>query len=65
MQPVAAFGQDLKGVLRAIYQICGLNAFNRYNFDEQVPNRLYAYNNRISGMRKVGGVTFSLIRANS
>ena len=29
-------------------QICGPNAFNRYGFDEQVPARVYAYNNRIS-----------------
>jgi hypothetical protein len=30
----------------ARYQICGPNAFNRYGFDEQVPTRIYAYNNR-------------------
>ncbi|MBI4766229.1 MAG: hypothetical protein HY787_16785 [Deltaproteobacteria bacterium] len=28
------------------YQICGPNAFNRYGFDNQVPNRIYAYNDR-------------------
>jgi hypothetical protein len=27
------------------YQICGPNAFNRYDFDEQVPTRVYVYNN--------------------
>jgi len=43
------------------YQICGPNAFNRYGFDDQVPNRVYAYNNRISGERKVGTVALSLI----
>jgi hypothetical protein len=31
------------------YQVCGPNAFNCYGFDEQVPNRLYACNNRLSG----------------
>jgi len=31
------------------YQLCGPNAFNRYGFDDQVPARLYAYNNRLSG----------------
>ena len=36
--------QDRKGR----YQICGPNAFNRYGFDEQVPTRVYVYNNRIS-----------------
>jgi predicted transcriptional regulator of viral defense system len=44
------------------YQICGLNAFARYGFSEQVPVRVYAYNNRISGDRKVGVVEFSLIK---
>jgi predicted transcriptional regulator of viral defense system len=44
------------------YQICGLNAFNRYGFDEQVPNRLYAYNNRLSGDRRIGSVELTLIK---
>jgi predicted transcriptional regulator of viral defense system len=44
------------------YQICGLNAFNRYGFDEQMPNRVYAYNNRLSGDRRIGSVNLSLIK---
>lgn len=44
------------------YQICGLNAFNRYGFDEQMPNRVYAYNNRISGDRSIGSVQLTLIK---
>jgi len=44
------------------FQVCGPNAFNRYGFDEQVPNCLYAYNNRLSGERRVGGVTLVLIK---
>ena len=44
------------------YQICGPNAFNRYGFDEQIPNRTYAYNNRISGERSIGPIQFSLIK---
>lgn len=44
------------------YQVCGPNAFNRYGFDNQVPNRIYAYNNRVSGQRTVGAVVLSLIR---
>jgi len=44
------------------YQICGPNAFNRYGFDEQVPARVYAYNNRISGERSIGSVRFTLIK---
>ena len=44
------------------YQICGPNAFNRYGFDEQVPIRVYAYNNRLSGERSVGSVALTLIK---
>lgn len=44
------------------YQICGPNAFNRYGFDAQVPTRLYAYNDRISGERRVGTLAFQLIK---
>jgi predicted transcriptional regulator of viral defense system len=44
------------------YQICGPNAFSRYGFDEQVPTRVYAYNNRISGERTVGSVALTLIK---
>jgi predicted transcriptional regulator of viral defense system len=44
------------------FQICGPNAFHRYGWDEQVPNRVYAYNTRISGDRTVGRVELTLIR---
>ena len=44
------------------YQICGANTFNFYGFDDQIPNRVYAYNNRISGERKVGAVELILIK---
>ena len=44
------------------YQICGPNAFSRYGYSEQLPNRLYAYNNRISGNRKVGAISITLIK---
>ena len=44
------------------YQICGPNAFNRYGFDDQIPIRVYAYNNRISGERTVGAVALTLIK---
>ncbi|MBI4588741.1 MAG: hypothetical protein HY725_07865, partial [Candidatus Rokubacteria bacterium] len=44
------------------YQICGPNAFNRYGFDEQVPARVYAYNNRLSGERTIGSVALTLIK---
>lgn len=44
------------------YQVCGANAFNLYGFDDQIPNRMYAYNNQISGARKVGAVEITLIK---
>ena len=44
------------------YQICGLNAFNRYGLDEQIPNRTVAYNDRISGERTIGAVSLILIK---
>lgn len=44
------------------YQLCGPNAFQRYGWDEQVANRLYAYNNRLSGTRKLGVIPVTLIK---
>lgn len=44
------------------YQITGPNAFNRYGFDEQIPMRVYAYNNRLSGDRTIGAVAATLIK---
>jgi predicted transcriptional regulator of viral defense system len=44
------------------YQISGPNAFNRYGFDEQIPTRVYAYNNCLTGDRSVGSVVLTLIQ---
>jgi predicted transcriptional regulator of viral defense system len=55
---LTALMEDQKGR----YQICGPNAFNRYGFDEQVPTRVYAYNNRLSGDRWIGTVELTLIK---
>lgn len=49
----------------ARYQICGPNAFNQWGFDNQIPNRLYAYNNCISGERNVGTYSMTLIKVPS
>jgi len=49
----------------AKYQICGPNTFNRYGFDSQIPTRLYAYNNMISGLRTIGAVELMLIKVNA
>lgn len=53
-----ALMEDVKGR----YQICGPNTFNQYGFDDQIPNRIYAYNNRISGDRTIGAVEMTLIK---
>lgn len=47
------------------YQLCGPNAFNRYGFDEQIPTRVYAYNDKLSGNPTVGGVELALIKVAS
>jgi predicted transcriptional regulator of viral defense system len=44
------------------YQISGPNTFQRYGWTEQIPNRVYAYNNRISGDRQIGPVALTLIK---
>jgi predicted transcriptional regulator of viral defense system len=44
------------------YQVCGPNAFSRYGLTEQLPARLYAYNNRVSGQRQIGSITLELIK---
>lgn len=46
----------------ARYQISGPNAFYRFGWTEQVPNRVYAYNNQISGDREIGEVQLTLIK---
>lgn len=47
---------------KARYQICGPNAFNYYGFDDQIPIRMYVYNDRLSGERKIGVVELTLIK---
>ena len=46
----------------ARYQVAGPNAFSRYGFDEQIPSRIYVYNDAISGERTVGQVELTLIK---
>lgn len=47
---------------RGRYQICGPVAFNYYGFDNQVPSVTCLYNNRISGRRSIGGLSFQFIK---
>ena len=44
------------------YQLCGWPVFNRYGFTEQVPTRVYAYNNRLSGERTIGGQAYTFVK---
>jgi predicted transcriptional regulator of viral defense system len=44
------------------YQICGPSAFNFYGLDDQIPSVTYAYNNRISGSRKIGNLSFQFTK---
>lgn len=44
------------------FQLCGWPVFNRYGFTDQVPARVYAYNNRISGERIIAGIEFCFIK---
>ncbi len=57
-QALTALMEDRKGR----YQICGPNAFNRYGLDDQIPNRVVAYNDRVSGERTIGAVSLILIK---
>jgi predicted transcriptional regulator of viral defense system len=44
------------------YQISGMNVFSLYGWDEQVPNRTFVYNDRLSGDRTIGINRFTFVR---
>jgi len=46
----------------ANYQIVGPTAFHQYGLDEQVPNNVTIYNDKISGRRSIGGIQFILVK---
>ena len=54
--------QKLMEELQGRYQVCGPSAFNFYGLDEQIPNVIYVYNNRISGKRSIGNLAFQFIK---
>jgi predicted transcriptional regulator of viral defense system len=54
--------KKLMQVYDAKFQISGPNAFNYWGFDNQMPNRLYVYNNKIYGEKKIGGKEFVFIK---
>lgn len=43
-------------------QFCGPTAFYFHKLTDQVPNRVFVYNNRLSGDRTIGGMQYSFIR---
>lgn len=55
----------LMEVMKGQYQISGPNAFNFYGFDDQVPNRIYVYNNKLFGEKKIGGTDFVFIKTDA
>ena len=46
---------------KARYQISGPRAFNFYGFDDQIPNWIVVYNDRISGERNIGKLRYIFI----
>jgi predicted transcriptional regulator of viral defense system len=48
--------------LKGRYQISGPNALHFYGFEDQEPDRVYVYNNRIYGLKKIGGFNFVFIK---
>ncbi|OGL46516.1 MAG: hypothetical protein A2161_13195 [Candidatus Schekmanbacteria bacterium RBG_13_48_7] len=52
----------LMEIYQATYQISGPNAFYFYSYDNQVPMRVYVYNNRIYGEKNIGGIEFVFIK---
>ncbi|MBN1663986.1 MAG: type IV toxin-antitoxin system AbiEi family antitoxin domain-containing protein [Deltaproteobacteria bacterium] len=55
----------LMEILQGTYQISGPNAFNLYGFDDQVPNRIYVYNDRLFGEKEIGGTDFIFIKTDA
>ena len=52
----------LMEAIKGRYQISGPSAFNFHGFDDQIPNRIYVYNDRIFGERQIGGIDFVFIK---
>jgi predicted transcriptional regulator of viral defense system len=55
----------LMEVLKGQYQISGPSAFNFHGFDDQVPTRIFVYNERLFGEKEVGGTDFVFIKTSA
>ncbi len=58
----ALIRERLMAVEQGHYQVCGPTTFQFYGFTEQISNTTYAYNDRISGSRTIGGLSFQFIK---
>ncbi len=48
--------------IQSQYQISGPTAFNKYGFDDQVSNSVFVYNDRLSGIRRIGSTRYAFVR---
>jgi predicted transcriptional regulator of viral defense system len=55
----------LMEVLKGQYQISGPSAFHFHGFDDQVPNRVFVYNDRLFGEKEIGGSDFVFIKTST
>jgi predicted transcriptional regulator of viral defense system len=55
----------LMEVIKGRYQISGPSAFNFHGLDDQIPNRIYVYNDRIFGEKEIGGTDFVFIKTDA
>lgn len=53
---------ELMKLLGARYQISGPLAFQRYGLSEQIPNVITIYNDKKSGLQKIGSLTIQLVK---
>ncbi|MHB8908642.1 MAG: type IV toxin-antitoxin system AbiEi family antitoxin domain-containing protein [Syntrophales bacterium] len=55
----------LMEIIKGQYQISGPSAFHFHGLDDQIPNRLYVYNDRLFGEKEVGGNDFIFIKTDA
>ena len=55
----------LMEVMKGQYQISGPSAFHFHGFDDQVPNRIFVYNDRLFGEKEVGGTDLVFIKTSA
>lgn len=53
---------ELMNKINATYQVTGMQAFNSYGLDTQVPVRIDVYNDKLSGDKKLAGLSFRFFK---